>query len=595
MQCADHPAELPPAAADPASAAEQLQAQNLALRNELDLLRDALERMPHGMCAFDGQDRLVIANARYRKIWCLPDEVVRPGATFRQIMDATPGRETAASRSRPPPASGSEGTRWREWQLDDGRLVEVVVSRRADGSCVALHEDVTEQRQAQERINFLARHDLLTGLPNRGVLREEIERALVGNRRGEPMALLCLDLDRFKPVNDTYGHAAGDALLKQVAQRLRECVREADVVARVGGDEFAVVQRGGVQPAGSSSLAQRIIEVLCRPFELEGHVVHIGTSVGIALAPHDGEDPETLQRNADLALYRAKSDGRGTLSYFEPEMNDRIEARRGLENELRSAINERQFALAYQPRFDLRSGQVVGVEALLRWQHPKRGVVQPGDFISLAEETGLILPMGRWVLEQACRDALSWPGHVTLSVNVSVVQFLHGAVLPDVMHALAATGLPARRLELEITESTMIKDTPTVLAALHALRDKGVRIALDDFGTGFSSLSHLRSYPFDHLKIDRSFVRDAPERPDLCAIIRGVAVLAEGMNMQTTIEGVETAEQLRAVRPLGCGAVQGFLLGRPMPAAALAGVIAKPTEWCEPCLPPQQQNPQRAG
>lgn len=595
MQCADHPAELPPAAADPASAAEQLQAQNLALRNELDLLRDALERMPHGMCAFDGQDRLVIANARYRKIWCLPDEVVRPGATFRQIMDATPGRETAASRSRPPPASGSEGTRWREWQLDDGRLVEVVVSRRADGSCVALHEDVTEQRQAQERINFLARHDLLTGLPNRGVLREEIERALVGNRRGEPMALLCLDLDRFKPVNDTYGHAAGDALLKQVAQRLRECVREADVVARVGGDEFAVVQRGGVQPAGSSRLAQRIIEVLCRPFELEGHVVHIGTSVGIALAPHDGEDPETLQRNADLALYRAKSDGRGTLSYFEPEMNDRIEARRGLENELRSAINERQFALAYQPRFDLRSGQVVGVEALLRWQHPKRGVVQPGDFISLAEETGLIVPMGRWVLEQACRDALSWPGHVTLSVNVSVVQFLHGAVLPDVMHALAATGLPARRLELEITESTMIKDTPTVLAALHALRDKGVRIALDDFGTGFSSLSHLRSYPFDHLKIDRSFVRDAPERPDLCAIIRGVAVLAEGMNMQTTIEGVETAEQLRAVRPLGCSAVQGFLLGRPMPAAVLAGVIAKPTEWCEPCLPPQQQNPQRAG
>jgi diguanylate cyclase (GGDEF)-like protein len=564
------------AVADAPCTADALRAQNAELRSELELLREALERMPHGMCAFDGQDRLLLANARYRDIWSLPEAVVRRGATFREIMDVTPGRETAASRSRPPPAPGTEGTREREWQLDDGRLIEIRVSRRADGSCVALHEDVTEKRQAQERISFLARHDLLTGLPNRGVLREEIERALAGSRRGEAMALLCLDLDRFKPVNDTYGHATGDALLKQVSLRLRECVREVDVVARLGGDEFAVVQRGGEQPTGSTRLAHRIIEALGRPFEVDGHVVHIGTSVGIALAPHDGNDPETLQRNADLALYGAKSDGRGALSYFAAAMNERIESRRGLENDLRRALSEQQFVLAYQPRFDLRTGEVVGAEALLRWHHPHRGMVPPGEFIALAEEAGLIVPIGRWVLEQACRDAMAWPTHVAVAVNVSAVQFVRGTILPDVMQALAATGLPARRLELEITESTMFKDTASVLAAMHALREKGVRIAMDDFGTGFSSLSHLRSFPFDHLKIDRSFVREAPERPDLCAIIHGVAVLAQGMQMETTVEGVETEEQLRAVRPLGCTSVQGYLLSRPVSAADVGALIAAP-------------------
>jgi diguanylate cyclase (GGDEF)-like protein len=571
-------AEPQVAVADAAGTADALRAQNAALQSELELLREALERMPHGICAFDGQDRLVLANAHYRDIWALPDEVVRRGATFRQIMDVTPGRETAASRSRPPPEPGSEGTREREWQLDDGRLIEIRVARRADGSCVALHEDVTEKRLTQERISFLARHDLLTGLPNRGVLREEIERALADHRRGETLALLCLDLDRFKPVNDTYGHAVGDALLKQVALRLRECVREVDIAARLGGDEFAVVVRGGEQPNGATRLARRIIEALGRPFEVQGHAVHIGASVGIALAPHDGADAETLQRNADLALYGAKSEGRGTLRYFEPRMNERIEARRGMENDLRRALDEGQFVLAYQPRFDLTCGGVVGVEALLRWHHPQRGTVPPGEFITVAEETGLIVPIGRWVLEQACRDALAWPTHVVVAVNVSAVQFVRGTVLPDVMHALAATGLPSRRLELEITESTMFKDTTAVLAAMHVLREQGVRFAMDDFGTGFSSLSHLRSFPFDHLKIDRSFVRDAPERPDLCAIIRGVAVLAEGMNMRTTVEGVETVEQLKAVQSLGCNAVQGFLFARPMPAKAVAQVIAVPPE-----------------
>lgn len=562
--------------ADDGVAAElaDLQRRHARLKSELELLRDALERMPHGMCAFDGEDRLVLANAHYRKIWQLPPEVVKPGATFRQIMEVTPGRETLASREQPKPAPGSEGTRWREWELDDGRIIEIVVSRRADGCCVALHQDVTEQRQAAERIAFLARHDLLTGLPNRGVLREELERALAANHRGESFALLCLDLDRFKPVNDTYGHAAGDALLRQVAQRLRDCVRETDVVARMGGDEFAVVQRNAPQPAGAERLAQRILDVLSQPFSVEGQVVHIGTSVGIALAPHDGDDPETLQRHADLALYRAKSDGRCTQRFFEPAMNQRIDARRGLENDLRQAIEQGELALAYQPRFSLSHGGVVGVEALLRWHHPRRGTVSPADFIPLAEETGLIVPIGQWVLQQACRDALAWPTHVVVAVNLSAVQLLRGDASADVAKALATSGLPARRLELEITESTMLKDATVVLASLHALRDKGVRVAMDDFGTGYSSLSHLRSFPFDHLKIDRSFVRDAPERPDLRAIIRGVTTLAQGLNMCTTVEGVETEEQFAAIRPLGCDAVQGFLHGRPMPAAQLTQVIA---------------------
>lgn len=561
---------------------QALRTENDAQRRELELLRDALERMPHGMCAFGGDDRLVLANAHYRNIWCLPEHLTRRGSTFREIVDATPGRETAASRNRPQPAPGTEGTRWREWELDDGRIVEIVVSRRADGSCVALHEDVTERRKAQDRISFLARHDLLTGLPNRGVLREELERALASNRRGESLALLCLDLDRFKPVNDTYGHAAGDQLLCQVAERLRECVRETDIVARTGGDEFAVVQRGEVQPDGSSRLARRIIEVLTQPFDVDGHAVHIGTSVGVAMAPIDGEDSETLLRHADLALYRAKSDGRGQLSYFEPAMNDRVEARRGLENAMREAIAVHQFDLAYQPRYAARDQRLIGVEALLRWTHPQRGAVAPTEFIPLAEETGLIVPIGRFVLERACRDALAWPANLTVAVNVSAVQFTRGTVVADVTRALAESGLPPRRLELEITESTMIKDPARVLGALHTLRDRGVRIAMDDFGTGFSSLSHLRSFPFDHLKIDRSFVRDVVERADLQAIVRGIATLAQGMGMQTTAEGVETPDQLAAVRALGCDAIQGFLLGRPMPAERIGRL---PDTAPEPSLP----------
>lgn len=426
--------------------------------------------------------------------------------------------------------------------------------------------------RARERLRVteeLVNTDLLTGLPNRGLLRDVLARDLASNPLGESVALLCLDLDRFKPVNDTYGHAAGDELLRQVAKRLRECVRGVDVVARLGGDEFAVLQRHAVQPEGSTRLARRIIDVMSQPFEVDGHVVHVGTSVGVAVAPGDGQDSESLLRHADLALYRAKSDGRGQLVHFQPNMNQRVEARRGLENAMREALLAQEFELAYQPRFGEDDQRPIAVEALLRWNHPQRGAISPGEFVPLAEETGLIVPIGRFVLERACRDALAWPAHTTVAVNVSVVQFTRGTLVADVTHALAASGLPPQRLELEITESTMIKDPTRVLSVLHTLRSRGVRIATDDFGTGFSSLSHLRSFPFDHLKIDRSFVREVVERKDLQAIIRGIVTLARGMGMQTTAEGVETAEQLALVRALGCDAIQGFLLGRPVPAAQI--------------------------
>ncbi len=563
-------------------------AELLRLRAENALLHDALERLPHGMSAFDSADRLVLANARYCEIWSLPPEAVRPGTSFAEIMQLTKGSETDSSRLQPALVPGSAGTRRREWQLDNGSLVEVVVARRADGSCVALHADVTALRAAQSRISFMARHDLLTGLPNRAVLREDLERALSRNKRGEELAVLCLDLDRFKPVNDTLGHAAGDALLQQVAERLLACARESDLVVRLGGDEFALVQFGTPQPASSTVLARRLIDALAQPFDLDGHSVHIGTSIGIAVAPVDGDTPDTLMRHADLAMYRAKSEGRGTLRYFEPEMDARMRARRSLEADLRLALARGEFALCYQPQFDTDSRSVTGVEALLRWHHPQRGLVLPVDFIGLAEETLQIVPIGQWVLEQACRDALAWPSHVRVAVNVSALQFRDGSLLHSVQAALKHSGLPPRRLELEITETVLLHDAKQALADLHQLRSRGVRVAMDDFGIGHSSLHTLRSFPFDRIKIDSSFVRDVATNPDTQAIIGAVAALGRGLRMHTTVEGVETAAQLQAVRAQGCAEIQGHLFSPPRPAADIAGLIASlpltplPPAWPQP-------------
>ena len=523
---------------------------------------------------FDGSDRLLLANRRYRSLWDLPEHVLRPGTHFSEIMSETRGVETESSRRQAQLPPGMTGTRRREWQLDNGTLIEVTVTRLADGSCVALHEDITEQRRAEAQVAFLATHDVLTGLPNRGALRDELERQVARNKRGEDLAVICIDLDRFKIVNDLLGHPAGDALLRQVAERLRHCARETDFFARLGGDEFAVLQCGAPQPSSSTNLARRIIEALSAPFDLDGQRAHIGASVGIALAPVDGDEPEQLLKSADMALYRAKSDGRGIMRYFEPEMDAQIQARRALESDLRSAVAAEDFQLAYQPQVATDTGTVNGFEALLRWQHPVRGSVSPAAFIPLAEETGLIVAIGQWVLTQACRDAVAWPASISVAVNVSAVQFAEGSLVQSVMRALADSGLEPNRLELEITESVLMRDAEQALSMLRELRRHGVRVAMDDFGTGYSSLSYLRSFPFDRIKIDRSFIHDIETNAEAQAIVRAVSGLGRSLGMATTVEGVETQGQLAAVRREGCRDVQGFLFSRPRPAAEVPLMIA---------------------
>jgi diguanylate cyclase (GGDEF)-like protein len=532
-------------------------------------------------CVFDRHDRLLLANERYLRLWDLPAALGRPGTPYNVIAAATRGREVERPGSGMAPPDAPPGTRRREWLMNDGRHIEVVVTRLADGSCVAVHEDISERRRAEAAIAHLARHDPLTALPNRSVLHETLRRSLPGDGAGaalppDEVALLWLDLDRFKEVNDTLGHPAGDTLLQQVAQRLRECVRGDDLVVRLGGDEFALLQRCGAQPASATALARRLVAALSQPFSIDGRAVRIGTSVGIALAPFDGTTPGALLKSADLALYAAKGAGRGTFRFFEPAMDESAQQRRLLQDELRAALALQQLRLDYQPQVNADTGAVTGVEALLRWEHPRRGRVSPADFVPLAEQTGLIVPIGRWVLSQACRDAMDWPDSVRVSVNVSAVQFRQGGLLRDVAAALADSGLAPQRLELEITETVMMADTDTdaAVAQLEELRVSGVRVAMDDFGTGYSSLSHLRRFPFDRLKIDRSFVRDVACDPHAQSIVRAIQALGHSLGMCTTVEGVETAEQLAMVRAQGCTEVQGYLFARPQPAAAVAAWIA---------------------
>jgi diguanylate cyclase (GGDEF)-like protein len=436
-----------------------------------------------------------------------------------------------------------------------------------------LQEETAERARAEALVTHMAHHDALTLLPNRVRFRESLQQDLLRARPEQPIAVLCLDLDDFKAVNDTLGHPIGDALLKSVAQRLARCLHETDTVARLGGDEFAIVQVSGAQPVAATVLAQHLIETLAEPFEVEGHSVVIGTSIGMALAPNDGSDPDELLKNADMALYRAKAEGRGTYRFFEAKMDADMQARRLLEVDLRGALARNEFEVHYQALVDLASAKLNGFEALLRWRHPQRGLVSPAQFIPLAEEIGIIAPIGAWVLRQACTDAASWPGELTVAVNLSPVQFKSKTLSLDVVAALGASGLPARRLELEITEAVMLQDTETTLATLNELKALGARISMDDFGTGYSSLSYLRKFPFDKIKIDQSFIRDLASRPESLAIVRAVAGLGSTLGIATTAEGVETMEQLRAVRAEGCTQVQGFLLGRPKPASLIPAML----------------------
>ena len=430
------------------------------------------------------------------------------------------------------------------------------------------------------RISFMAHHDALTGLSNRVLFQERLEQALHQRRRADDgLVLLCIDLDDFKQVNDTLGHPAGDTLLRAVAKRLRACVREDDVVARLGGDEFAVLQCGTSEPRHASELAQRIVNALGAAYDLNGQRAVIGASVGIAIATPDLASADVLLMNADVALYQAKANGRGTFSFFENAMNEQMQARRAMKIDLREALERGEFEVFYQPLFHLQAQRVSGFEALLRWRHPERGLVSPAQFIPLAEELGLIVPIGEWVVAEACSEAANWPDDVKVAVNLSPVQFQSAGLVEAVRRAVERSGIAAHRLELEITESALLQDSEAVVKTLHELRALGLRTALDDFGTGYSSLSYLRSFPFDKLKIDQSFVREMVHRADCLAIVTSVLSLAHQLGMETTAEGVETEEQLAQLRAAGCTEIQGFLLDRPRPVADIGRWFVSGGEW----------------
>ncbi len=436
---------------------------------------------------------------------------------------------------------------------------------------IALIEDVTERKKAEQRVAFLAHHDALTGLANRAALTQKIDEAAARQRRrGEPFSVLLLDLDRFKQVNDTLGHPAGDILLTKVAARLKSLLRETDVLARLGGDEFAIVQAGETdQREAAKGLADRIIEVLGKPFDIEGGDISIGTSIGIALAPEHDTSADSLLKMADLALYRAKSAGRNGYRFFDAEMSEVANARQEIESDLRRAILQNELELHYQPIIDAKTLKISGAEALVRWRHPTKGVIAPDLFIPLAEETGLITQIGDWVLRAACTEAVTWPAGVKVAVNLSVVQF-HKTNLPEVvMSILADTGLSPDRLELEITETALIESAAECLPALRKFKDLGITIALDDFGTGYSSLSQLAMFPFDKIKIDKSFTQNLTKRSECAAIISATLTLAQSLDIATTAEGVETVDQYRLLRLAGVTSLQGYLFKRPGPASEI--------------------------
>jgi len=461
----------------------------------------------------------------------------------------------------------------KSWAED--REILALLARMAENVSFGLdnfdHE--AKRKQAEAHVQYLATHDALTGLSNRVRLNEELDRALTRVKRGEIIAAHLLDLDHFKNVNDTLGHPAGDKLLTMVADRLRSAVRETDTVARMGGDEFAIVQVDIGQAAEASLLALRIIDSISAPYDIDGNSVIIGTSVGIAIGPTDGTSPDQLMRSADLALYRAKADGRGSHSFFEADMDTQVQERRAIECDLRKALIAGEFELYYQPVINLQRNEVTGVEALIRWRHPQKGLILPATFIPVAEEIGFIIPLGEWVLRTACAAAVNWPDHIRVSVNLSPLQFKNQAIVQAVVGALAVSGLPSERLELEITETVLLQDTETTLATLYELRALGVRIAIDDFGTGYSSLSYLQSFPFDKIKIDRSFVKDINEGLGSLNIVRAVAALANGLGIATTAEGVETPEQFETVKSEGCTEIQGFLFSHPLPGAEIERLL----------------------
>lgn len=463
----------------------------------------------------------------------------------------------------------------------DGTLIDVAIYSRQlvhDGRPAMLLAlmDITERKQAEARLAFMAQHDSLTGLPNRAMLRQHLDDQLALTRRsGQQIAVLCVDLDGFKSINDALGHAVGDRLLKGVAKRLRSSLRDGDFLSRLGADEFVVIHHGVARPEDAGALAKRLIQAIGEPYLIEGHTVVITASAGIALAPGDGDEADKLLKSADLALSRPKADARGTFSFFESAMDAKAQARRKLEVDLRAAIEDCVLRPHYQPLIDLTSGRITGFEALVRWPHPQRGMIPPSEFIPVAEDTGLITALGGVVLRRACQEAAQWPADVRVAVNLSPLQFRSGNLLSVVMEALKQSGLSAKRLELEITETLLMEKSEHVIATLHALRMLGVRMSMDDFGTGYSSLSYLRSFPFDKIKIDQSFVRGIAGNQDAQAIVRAIVNLGRGLGVTVTAEGIETEDELGCLRNEGCHEGQGFLFSKARPQEDVLAMLAR--------------------
>src|SRR5579872_4415535 len=547
-----------------------------SIANQFDT---ALNNMPHGLCMFTADGRLAVMNHRFSAMMNLPDDLVHAGATASDVVEASVRAGSLSEASGKVILSEIENSQAKGIITSDpdvarGRSLSWAFQPMADGGAVVLLEDVTERRNAEARITHLARYDELTGLPNRVNFRDEIEHLLAAPHDANEMsALLFIDLDQFKQVNDTLGHPCGDQLLRAVAERLRTMLRPQDFVARFGGDEFVVFQQNIKSTDEAASLARRIVDNLSERYKVDNHLVEIGASVGIAMTAPGGSSADTLLKNADMALYRAKADGRGTFCFFRDEMAQIVEARRTLEIDLRRALANEEFELFYQPLVNLQSGKITTCEALLRWNHPSRGTVSPVDIIPVAEDMGMIIDLGRWILRKACMECMQWPHPVSVAVNFSPQQFHQRDVLGEIRYALEVSGLPASRLEIEITESSLLRNTQLtreVLAQLHAL---GVRISLDDFGTGYSSLSYLHNFPLQKVKIDRSFLEGIDtDRP--LTLLRGVARLSADLGMSVVVEGIETNEQLELISADGTvSEAQGYLFSTPVPAMRIRQLL----------------------
>jgi diguanylate cyclase (GGDEF)-like protein/PAS domain S-box-containing protein len=547
-------------------------------RLEKQRLDTAVNNIPQGLVVYDNTAHVTVCNHRYIEMFGLSAEVVKPGCTMQDLIyhrkqtgSFDGDVEEFCSNIIHDVALGKVTHQITE--APGGRAIQIINQPLQAGGWVATIEDVTERTQAEERIRHLAHYDPLTDLPNRALFHERLKHELKHIAPGEQLAVLYIDIDEFKSVNDTLGHLIGDELLKSVAKSLSGCATGDGFVARLGGDEFAVVQTAVKSDAEVSDLATRIFEAIRAPYECLGHQVTTDASIGVALAPQHGTDLHQILKNADLAMYAAKSAGRRTYRFFEPDMDAQVTARRLLEIDLRQAISDGALEVYYQPCLGLQDNKITGCEALLRWRHPTRGMVSPVEFIPIAEETGLINQIGEWVLTTACAEATTWPENVKLAVNVSPVQFKSGTLALKVVGALAASGLAASRLELEITEAVLIRDDDAALAILHQLRDIGVRIALDDFGTGYSSLSYLQRFPFDKIKIDRCFVNDIEDSDGSSCIVQAVVNIAAARHMTTTAEGVETKQQQQLLRMLGWSEMQGYLFSPPRPASEVKALF----------------------